>query len=360
MSKNFNVGLIGYGIAGQVFHASTINCVEGFRLKKIRETKPENIKLANKRYPEAEIVSNSEAIILDDTIDLVVIATPNSSHFSLAKQALNAGKNVVVDKPFTIYFEEAQELIALARQKEKLLSVYQNRRFDSTAKTVKKVIDSGMLGTLVEYEAHYDRFKNYFRPNAWREEDEPGSGIFYDLGAHLIDNAQMLFGLPNEITADLRVQRPGGKTIDNFELILNYPNLKVTLKGGMLVKEPGAAIALYGINGSFVKYGMDVQEDALRAGIMPNDIANWGVEPASSWGKINTEHEGLHLVGNIESETGDYREYYQNIYQVLAGKEDLIVKPEQSANTIRIIELAIQSSLEKRTVKTDSTTGFFK
>lgn len=350
MSKSFNVGLIGYGIAGQVFHASTINCVDGFRLKKIRETKPENIRLANKRYPEAAIVNDSESVILDDTIDLVVIATPNNSHFTLAKQALNAGKNVVVDKPFTINSEDAQELIKLAQQKEKLLSVYQNRRFDSTAKTVRKVIDSGMLGTLVEYEAHYDRFRNYFRPNAWREEDQPGSGIFYDLGAHLIDEAQMLFGLPNEITADLRVQRPGGKTIDNFELVLSYPNLKVTLKGSMLVREPGPAISLIGTNGSYVKYGMDVQEEALRAGIMPGDLTGWGVEPASSWGKINTEYNGLHLIGNIESEKGDYREYYQNIYQVLAGEEDLIVKPEQAANTIRIIELAIRSSLEKRTL----------
>lgn len=350
MNKSFNVGLIGYGIAGQVFHAPMIKCIKEFNLKKIRETKQGNIQLAIQRYSEVEIVADSDAIISDASIDLVVIATPNTSHFSLAKEALNAGKHVVVDKPFTISFKEAQELIQLAEQKGKLLSVYHNRRFDSTAKTVKKVIDSGMLGELVEYEAHYDRFRNYFRPDAWREEDQPGSGIFYDLGAHLIDEAQVLFGLPNEIRADLRIQRPGGKTIDHFELVLNYPNLKVTLKGGMLVRETGAAVALYGTNGSFVKYGMDVQEEALRAGIMPDDIANWGVEPVSSWGKINTEHQGLHLIGNIESEKGDYREYYQNIYEALSGEEELIVKPEQAANTIRIIELAMQSSLEKRTI----------
>ena len=350
MSKNFNVGLIGYGIAGQVFHAPMINCIKGLCLKKIRETKSANIQLARKRYPEVEIVADSAAIISDDTIDLVVIATPNTSHFSLAKEALSAGKHVVVDKPFTIYFEEAQELIRLASAKEKMLSVYHNRRFDSTAKTVKKVIASGILGTLVEYEAYYDRFRNYFRPNAWREEDQPGSGIFYDLGAHLIDEAQMLFGFPDEIRADLRIQRPGGKTIDNFELVLMYPNLKATLKGGMLVREPGPAVSLYGTNGSYVKYGMDVQEEALRAGIMPDDITNWGVEPDSSWGKINTEHNGLHITGTIESEKGDYRDYYQNIYKVLAGEEELIVKPEQAANTIKIIELATQSSLEKRTI----------
>jgi scyllo-inositol 2-dehydrogenase (NADP+) len=348
MSKSFNVGLIGYGIAGQVFHAPMINCIEGLRLKKIRETKQDNIQLANKRYTEVEIVADSDAIISDNTIDLIVIATPNSSHFNLAKEALLAGKHVVVDKPFTITHQEAQELILLAAEKKKVISVYHNRRFDSTSKTVKKVIASGMLGVLVEYEAHYDRFRNYFRPNAWREEDQPGSGIFYDLGAHLIDEALVLFGLPEELTADLRIQRPGGKTIDNFELVLSYPNLKVTLKGSMLVREPGPAVSLNGTNGSFIKYGMDVQEEALRAGIMPGDIPNWGVEPLSSWGKINTEHKGLHITGNIESEKGDYREYYSNIYEVLSGEEDLIVKPKEAANTIRIIELAMQSSLESR------------
>jgi predicted dehydrogenase len=350
MSKRYNVGLIGYGIAGQVFHAPLIHCVNGFHLDKIRETKAPNIQLAQTRYPDAAIVDNAASILEDDAIDLVVIATPNTSHFDLAKEALERDKNVVVDKPFTITSADAWELVQLAGKKGKLLSVYHNRRFDSTAKTVRKVIQSGMLGTLVEYEAHYDRFRNYHRPNAWREEDIPGSGIFYDLGAHLIDEAQMLFGIPKEIYADLRIQRPGGKTIDNFEVVLSYEGLKVTLKAGMLVKEPGAVITLYGFNGSYVKRGMDVQEDALRAGISPEGKADWGVEPEANWGKMNTEYNGLSLVGNIKSETGDYRAYYQNIFKALQGEEELVVKPEQAAITIRIIELAIQSSREKKVI----------
>jgi predicted dehydrogenase len=350
MDKSYNVGLIGYGIAGQVFHAPLINCVPGLNLLKLRETKAPNIQLARSRYPNIEVVDNAQAIVSDDAIDLVVIATPNTSHYDLARQALEAGKNVVVDKPFTITSADARSLIQLALNKRKLLSVYHNRRFDSTAKTVRKVIASGMLGTLVEYEAHYDRFRNYHRPNAWREENIPGSGIFYDLGAHLIDEAQMLYGTPNEIFADLRIQRPGGKTVDNFEVILGYNNLKVSLKAGMLVKEPGAVVSLYGINGSYVKYGMDVQEEALRAGIMPETMANWGVEPESIWGKINTEYKGVDIIGKIKSEPGDYREYYQNIYKALSGEEELVVKPEQAAITIRIIELAIESSVEKRTI----------
>jgi scyllo-inositol 2-dehydrogenase (NADP+) len=350
MDKSYNVGLIGYGIAGQVFHAPLINCVPGLNFLKLRETKAPNIQLARSRYPNIEVVDNAQSIISDNAIDLVVIATPNTSHYDLARQALEAGKNVVVDKPFTITSTDARSLIQLAQNKEKLLSVYHNRRFDSTAKTVRKVIASGMLGTLVEYEAHYDRFRNYHRPNAWREEDIPGSGIFYDLGAHLIDEAQMLFGIPNEIFADLRIQRPGGKTVDNFEVILGYENLKVSLKAGMLVKKPGAVVSLYGINGSYTKYGMDVQEEALRAGIMPESTPNWGVEPESIWGKINTEYKGVDIIGKIKSEPGDYREYYQNIYKALSGEEELVVKPEEAAITIRIIELAIESSVEKRTV----------
>ena len=358
MNKRYNVGLIGYGIAGQVFHAPLINCVDGLNLLKIRETKAPNIQLARSRYPHAEIVDNSESIISDDAIDLVVIATPNTSHYDLAKQALESGKNVVVDKPFTITYADAKDLIQLAKTKGKLLSVYHNRRFDSVAKTVRKVIASGMLGTLVEYEAHYDRFRNYHRAGAWREEDIPGSGIFYDLGAHLIDEAQMLFGIPNEIYSDLRIQRPGGKTIDNFEVVLGYDRLKVTLKAGMLVKEPGPVVSLFGLNGSYIKYGMDVQEEALRAGIVPETVAAWGVEPESLWGKINTEYEGVPIVGKIKSDPGDYREYYQNIQKVLSGEEELIVTPEQAAITIRIIELAMQSSAEKRTVRWQDDSSF--
>lgn len=351
MNKVYNVGLIGYGIAGQVFHAPLINCIPALRLSKIRETKAPNIQLAKSRYATADIVDSSDAIINDAAIDLVVIATPNTSHYDLARQALEAGKNVVVDKPFTITSADAEKLIKLANEKGKLLSVYHNRRFDSVAKTVRKVIASGMLGTLVEYEAHYDRFRNYHRPNAWREDDLPGSGIFYDLGAHLIDEVQMLFGIPKEIYGDLRIQRPGGKAVDNFEVVLGYDGLKVTLKAGMLVKEPGPVVSLYGFNGSFIKYGMDVQEEALRGGIMPETVAAWGQEPENLWGTINTEHKGVSIIGKIKSEPGDYREYYHNIAKALSGEEELIVKPEQAAATIRIIELAIQSSTEKRIVR---------
>lgn len=351
MTKTINVGLIGFGMAGRVFHAPTITSVEGLQLVKIRETKEPNINIIRNRFPNATVVNDSKAIFDDPHIDLVVIATPNTSHFPLAKEALQAGKNVVVDKPFTITTAEADELIVLAKQQNKLLSVYHNRRFDSTTKTAKKIIDSGVLGTLVEYEVRYDRFRNALRKDAWREEALPGSGILYDLGAHLIDQAQYFFGLPQAVTADVRIQRPGAKATDNFEVILHYPDLKVTLKAGMLVREKVPHMLLLGDKGTYIKYGMDVQEEALKAGQSPKDMPNWGQEPEDLWGTINTDINGLHIIGKVESEAGDYSGYYANIYNALTGDEKLLITPETARNTIRIIELAIQSSEEKRTVE---------
>jgi len=350
MPETVRVGLIGYGMAGQVFHAPIITSVPGLHLAKIRETKPANIQLANQRYPLAEVVADTKSILADETIDVVVIATPNHTHYPLAEAALLARKHVVVDKPFTVTTAEADALIALATRQNRLLTVHHNRRWDSNAKTLRRVIASQLLGRLVELEIHFDRFRNYFRPGAWREENIPGAGILYDLGAHLIDEAQLLFGLPLAITADERIQRTGGKTIDNFTVVLDYEALKVTLKGGMLVREPGPTYQLLGEQGSYVKYGTDVQEEALKAGLTPVNRPDWGTEPETHWGKINTEFRGQHLVGTIRSEPGDYREFYANVYAAVLGQEPLAVTPEQARNTIRIIELARQSSVEKRTI----------
>ena len=350
MDKIINVGLIGFGMGGQLFHAPILTAVPGLQLVKIRASRPEQILVAKEKYPAAQPVDTAEEIFDDPTIDLVVISTPNTSHHSLALQALHAGKNVVVDKPFTISTKEADELIAVAEAGKQLLSVYQSRRFDSDFFTIKKIIEKGLLGDIVELESRYDRFRNFLKPDSWREEDAPGTGILYDLGAHLIDQAQALFGLPGAITADLRIQRKSGRAVDNFELILHYPSVKVTLKAGMLVKEPLPRFILLGNNGSFVKYGLDPQEEALKTGYGPLTRQGWGIEPASTWGRLNTELNGTNITGTIESERGCYEAFYANIYNVLIGKEDLLVTPLQARNNIRIIELAMQSQLERRTI----------
>ena len=350
MDKTIRIGLIGFGVGGQIFHAPVLTAVKGLELAKIRASKPEQVEVARTKYPDAEIVTTPEEIFKDPGIDLVVISTPNNSHHSLAAMALNAGKHVVVDKPFTVTTAEADELIELAAKKNRLLSVYHNRRFDSDFNTVRKIINSGLLGEIVEFESRYDRFRNYLKPGAWREEDAPGTGILYDLGSHLIDQVLSFFGLPQAITADLRIQRKPGKAVDNFEVIMHYDGIKASLKAGMLVKETLPRLILLGTNGSFVKYGLDVQEEALKAGFTSLTKDNWGVEPPSAWGKINTEFNGMHIIGNIESEAGNYSRFYSNIYNTLTGKEQLIVTPQQARNTIRVIELAIQSEAEKRTI----------
>lgn len=350
MGKTVKVGLIGFGMAGRVFHAPTITSVEGLELAMIRETKEPNIEIIKSRYPNATIVNDSKEIFENKDIDLIVVATPNKTHFSLAKEALLAGKHVVADKPFTVNTPDADELIRLAKEQNKLITAYQSRRFDSDFKTVQKVIEADMLGRIVEYEAHYDRFRNFIRPNTWKEDENAGTGLLYDLGSHIIDQALTLFGLPQAIMGDLRTQRTNGKIVDNFEVVLHYPQLKVTLKSGMLVKEPLPRYIVLGENGSFVKYGIDVQEEALIAGQKPTDNPDWGMEPEDIWGTINTTYKGLDFRGKVKSEKGDYVGYYQNVYEAICGNAELAVKPEQARNVIKVIELAMQSSEEKRTL----------
>lgn len=347
-NKPIHIGLLGFGMAGRVFHAPIISVVEGIKLRKIKANRPESIALANRLYPDAEVVPETGSVLEDETVDLVIVATTNDTHYNLAKAALEAGKHVVVEKPFTVTSEEASELIELAQQKGKLLTVYQNRRWDSDFKTVKKLIDGQLLGRLVEYEAHFDRFRPIPASETWKEEEKPGTGILYDLGSHLIDQALVLFGLPEALYADLRTQRSGGQIIDSFDLTLYYANgLKAILKAGMLVKQPGPRFILSGDKGSFVKHGLDVQEAALKAGLAPAGT-DWGAEPEEIWGRLDTELKGQHLVGKIQSEQGDYRDYYENVRDAILGIAELEVKPEQALNTIRVVELAMQSSSEKR------------
>lgn len=346
MADQMSVGLIGYGMAGRTFHAPVIQAVPNLRLKKVVERHTNE---SRKRYPWVEVVPDVTSLLQDEEINLVVIATPNISHFDLARQSLKANKHVVVEKPFTTTSGQAQELIDLARQQNKVISVNHNRRWDGDFQTVKKLLEGRLLGRLVEYESHYNRFRNYPRPNAWREEEGAGGGILFDLGSHLIDQAQVLFGVPQMITSDIRVQRDFAKINDSFELILHYDDLKVTLKAGMLVREQSPRFILHGTEGSFVKYGFDPQEEALKRGFIPSE-SNWGNEPREQWGTLITQVGGLDLEGQVKTIAGCYQSFYQNIVEVISGHAELAVKPEEARSTIRIIELAIESSEQKRTI----------
>jgi predicted dehydrogenase len=344
MKSPINVGLIGAGSVARVFHIPVIQSVPNLRLKTVVD------RHGDKSYaPGVAVVSDAATLLQDDEIDLVVIATPNTSHFDLTRQSILANKHVVVEKPFTTTSEQARQLIELAHKHNRILSVHQNRRWDGDFLTIRKLLDGKPLGRLVEYESHFDRFRNALRPGAWREAAGEGTGILFDLGSHLIDQAQVLFGLPRMITADIRIQRDDGKADDNFEVILHYDRLKVTLKAGVLVREPGPRFILHGTEGSFVKYGLDPQEEALKQGLTPAE-PNWGQEPKNLWGKLNTQISGLHMEGQIETVAGCYQAFYQNMGGAITGQEELAVKPEEAMNTIRIIELAFQSNEQKRTL----------
>lgn len=341
--ETIEVAIAGFGKGARIYNAPVISSVPGLKITRLMTNSSENIKAAKKDFPKAEIVSDYDALLTGEDINLVVITAPNHLHAEMTEKALKAGKHVVVEKPFTSTSKEAEKLIKLAKEKNLILSVHHNRRWDSDFLTVKKLLTEKKLGEVVEYEAHFDRFRNFVK-EGWKEKKEnPGSGILYDLGSHLIDQALVLFGTPTEVFADLQIQRENSEVIDNFEVLLFYPGLRVILKAGMLVKEKGPTYSLHGQKGSFLKYGADVQEEALIQGKLPKDHLDWGIEPQEIWGKLNTEEEEKLL----KSEHGDYRKLYQNIYNAICGKEKLKVTPEQAKNVIKVIELAKSSNSGK-------------
>ncbi len=345
--KKIKVAMAGFGKGGSIYNAPIISSIDGLEISKILTNSPENIKTANQDFPEAMVVSGYDTILQDPEIDLVIITTPNHFHKEFAEKALNAGKNVVIEKPFTPSVKEAKDLIHLASSKNKILSVHHNRRFDSDFLSIQKLLKQKKLGELVSYTTHFDRFRNEVK-DSWKEEKQnPGSGILYDLGSHLIDQALVLFGLPSEVFADIRIQRENAKVPDYFELLLFYSNLKVSLNAGMLVKEKGPTFSIHGSKGSFIKYGDDPQEEQLKNGLKPDGNSDWGIESEKIWGNLNTIEE----TRTLESERGDYRIFYQNIYNAITSNEELLVKPEQARDVIKVIELAIQSNAEKRRVE---------
>lgn len=333
-------------MAGEVFHAPLITAAAGLHLKSVVERHADWSKT---RYPQVEVVRSLDALLADPDIDLVVIATPNTNHFPQARQAILAGKHVVVDKPFAITSAEAQELTNLAAREGVLLTIFQNRRWDGGFLTVQKVISQGLLGELVSYEAAFDRFRLQAKPDAWREKPLPGSGILYDLGAHLLDQALVLFGWPRSVTAVLRYQRPHAQTDDDFTLLLAYDRLQVALHAGMLRRQPRPHFALHGTQGSYVKFGLDPQEAALKDGCLPGS-AGWGSEPEAAWGALDTGLDGLHFLGKVETLPGDYPAFYANVQAAIAHGAALAVLPEQARDVIRLLETAVQSYHEQRTI----------
>ena len=341
------VGLVGFGMSGRTFHAPIINSVEGLRLKKVVE------RHANKSqeiYPEVEVVRTIDELLVDPDIEIVVITVPNKEHFKLAMKSINAGKNVIVEKPFTVTYNEAMKLVEASKEKGVILSVYHNRRFDADFITIKKLIADGKLGEIVNYEARFDRFRSKIKQNSWKEEEQPGSGLLYDLGSHLIDQALVLFGNPTYVTGFMSIERENGIIDDNFELIMEYKDKRVSLKAGMMVRDNSLRYVINGTKSTYVKTGIDVQEADLKAGKFPHNYDEWGKEPEKQYGKLIYEEDGAMNSEVVKSERGDYRLYYRDIREAILNKREPNVTGMDGANVIKVIECALRSRDEKRTI----------
>ncbi|HKN75882.1 MAG TPA: oxidoreductase [Candidatus Acidoferrum sp.] len=342
-----DVGLIGFGLAGRAFHAQVIRAVPGLRLAAILQRSG---KEATEQYPDVRVVRTLDELLAIKEIRLVVIATPNDSHYPLAHQCLAAGRDVLVDKPFTTTLEEAIDLVEFAKKQGRVLTVYQNRRYDGDFQAIVQLVASGLLGRIVRFESNYDRFRPQLRPGAWRERSGPGTGIFFDIAPHLIDHALLLFGMPQALTADIRVEREGVVADDAFDLAFHYPHgLRADLRSSILAAATRSRFTLHGTQGAFVKQTVDPQESNLRRGYIPTGAA-WGAEPEENWGLLTLSENGTLTHRRVPSATCDYRDFYANLRDVLLGKATLAVTPEWALDVMRLLELARQSSNEHRTI----------
>ena len=333
-----NVGLVGFGFAGKVFHAPVIRAAQGLQLTTIvqRHGPPDP------KYADVEFVRSVDEL-LQRQIDLVVVATPNMSHHPIARQALLAGRHVVVDKPFTTTLAEARDLVAVAQQQQRIVTVYQDRRYTGDFATVQQVVAEGALGRVTSYESHFDRFRPDQKPNAWREEPLPGSGVWFDIGPHLFDQALLLFGIPEAIHADIRIERDGGRIDDAFDVTLYYPTVRAVLRASMLRQPVGPTWIVNGTRGSFVKFGMDPQEGALKEGRTPAE-RDWDTDPPELHGRLIAS-DATRTVPTLRS---SFARYYENVRDAMLGTAELAVSPEWSLDVMRGLVLAAESSRTRR------------
>jgi len=333
--NSIRVALIGYGFVGKTYHAPLIQSVPGLELTVVSSSRPDEVR---KDFPLVHVVAKPEDIFTRTDVDLVVIASPNDSHVPLATAALNTDKHVVVDKPFTITLAEARDLVELSRTKRKLLSVFQNRRWDSDFLAVKTLVAEGRLGEILHFESHYDRFRPEVK-NRWRERAGSGAGLWYDLGPHLVDQALDLFGLPQKISASLAIQRPNAQIDDWAHVLLDYGRLRVILNCSMLVAGGIPRMAVHGTQGSWLKYGFDIQESQLLRGMHPGD-PNWGKDPLPG-----LFYDGLGgPAQELPVPRSDQSQYYRDIRDALLEGKANPVTPIQAIAVMAVLETTIQSA----------------
>ena len=342
-----DVGLIGFGLAGRAFHAPVIRAVPGLRLAAILQRSGNE---AAEQYPDVRVVRRLEELLAMPEIRLVVIATPNESHARFARECLGAGRDVVVDKPFATTVEEAEGLVQLAKRCGRMITVYQNRRYDGDFQAIRQIVLEGVLGRIVRFETNYDRFRPELKRGAWRERVGPGNGILFDLAPHLIDHAVVLFGLPEAVTADVRFERASAVVTDAFDVMLHYPaGMRAVLRSTMLAAAQRPRFVLQGTRGSFFKQTFDPQEANLRSGYIPEN-APWGAEPPEDWGVLTIAENDTMVRRNIPSASCDYRDYYSNVRDAILGSAELAVSPEYALKVMRVLEMAQESSRKRCTI----------
>ena len=353
MSGEIGVAVIGFGLAGQVFHAPFVSAVPGLRLEAIVQRKGDE---AGRAYPNARILRSVDEALKDSAVQLIVVGTPNETHFALAKQALLAGKHVVIDKPFAATSAEAKELKELAEKQGLVLAPFHNRRWDGDFLTVRKLLGEGAVGRLVTFESHFDRFRPLPRENTWKEGGNSANGLLFDLGPHLVDQALTLFGAPKGITASVRKDRDKTDIEDAFDITLEYPRLRAHCRSSMLACDAAPRFLLHGTKGSFKKFGLDPQESALVGGAKVPRVGQgeWLADPEEQWGTLTVApvlaDPGMLTRAKVKTELGDYRGYYANVRDAINGAAKLAVTPKDGYRVIRLLEMARESSTAKRTL----------
>ena len=338
-SGGINTALCSFGMSGLVFHAPFIDAHSGFNLYAVWERSK---KTAAAICPGIISFDTLDAMLADEAIDLVIVNTPNYTHFEFAKKALLAHKHMLVEKSFTVTVSEAEELILLSEKMNRQLAVFQNRRYDSDFKTVKKVIEECLLGDIIEAEFHFDRYKPVLSPKQHKESAIPGAGLLHDLGPHLIDQALYLFGMPVSVSGELKITRPGSIVNDCFGIILFYPTLTVRLRAGLLIEEPIPAYTVHGTKGSFIKERADIQEDILKLGQKPG-VNDWGTEPASASGILTITDNGKTVRTVVQSLPGNYMQFYDGLYDALVEEKPLPVSAQDGLNVMKVIEAVLES-----------------
>lgn len=342
MHPPIKTALCSYGMSGKVFHGPLLRANPHFEVSHILERTKS---LSKQDFPNAHIIRTFDELLAQDELELVVVNTPSPLHYEMAKASLEAGKHVVIEKPFAVTTKQCDELIALSKSKQLHLSVYHNRRWDCDFKLIQKLIEENKFGTIHQYEVHFDRFRPELSPKVWKESNALGGGILYDLGSHLIDQALALFGTPKEVSAHLLQQRPATVTTDGFDINLRYDTTQVWLRASSYVMSPGPRIQIHGEKGSLLKYGDDPQEKQLISGMRPND-SGYG----QSESPLKATYTNASETTNITPPKGSYEDFYKNIQEVIRNNTPPLVSTKSSRNVIRIIELAQMSHDQKKVI----------